>query len=155
MLAERWQLLDGGKTWRFHTKAVVHLLVEHPKLDAFIDRLGGEPSAAERVGIMRDEMEPWLYDYVPAVAIGSTQHDRRLGAEGGRLAAHPRPHGFTQLGVREPRPIARRRPQPSASGGRPDRGRVRLRPTARLLVPVDLVPRLQIFHVTRRVGGRR
>jgi hypothetical protein len=27
--------------------------------------------------------------------------------------------------------------------------------SARLLVPVDLVPRLQILHFTRRVGGRR
>src|SRR5437899_5397841 len=38
------------------TKAAVHLLTEHPKLDAFIERLGAEPSAAERTRIMREEM---------------------------------------------------------------------------------------------------
>jgi hypothetical protein len=41
-----------------HSQAAVHLLVEHPKLDAFIDRLGTEPSVAERTMIMREEMGP-------------------------------------------------------------------------------------------------
>ncbi len=55
-----------------HTKSAVHLLVEHPKLDAFIDRLGSEPSIAERTRIMREEMGPFLRDYMPGVAIGAT-----------------------------------------------------------------------------------
>src|SRR5207344_819043 len=38
------------------TKSAVHLLVEHPKLDGFIERLGAEPNAAERTRIMREEM---------------------------------------------------------------------------------------------------
>ena len=43
-----------------HSKAAVHLLVEHPKLDALIDRLGAEPNSTERIRIMREEMGPWL-----------------------------------------------------------------------------------------------
>ena len=44
--------------------------MEHAKLDEFIDRLAAEPDKAERVRIMRDEMGPWLSDYIPGVAIG-------------------------------------------------------------------------------------
>ena len=43
-----------------------------PALDAFIERLGAEPDYAERVRIMRDELGPWLQEYVPAVSIGAT-----------------------------------------------------------------------------------
>jgi hypothetical protein len=46
---EPWELLLGGS----HSKATAQLLLEHPTLDAFIDRLQAEPSAAERVRIMR------------------------------------------------------------------------------------------------------
>jgi peptide/nickel transport system substrate-binding protein len=66
-----------------HTKAAVHLLVEHPKLDAFIDRLGAEPNPAERTRILRDEMGPWLYDYMPAVAIGATHSIAGVGPKVG------------------------------------------------------------------------
>jgi ABC-type transport system substrate-binding protein len=55
-----------------YSKAAAHLMLEHPTLDAFIERLGAEPSAEERVRIMREELGPWLYEYVPAVSIGAT-----------------------------------------------------------------------------------
>jgi peptide/nickel transport system substrate-binding protein len=66
-----------------HTKSAVHLLVEHPKLDAFIDRLGAEPNAAERARIMREEMGPWLQDYMPGVAIGATHSIAAVGPKVG------------------------------------------------------------------------
>jgi hypothetical protein len=50
----------------------VQLLIEHPTLDALVDRLGAEPNAAERERIMREELGPWLYEYIPAVGIGAT-----------------------------------------------------------------------------------
>jgi peptide/nickel transport system substrate-binding protein len=65
---EPWELLLGLA----HTKATAHLLLEHPTLDALIDRLQVEPDYAERVRIMRDELGPWLYEYMPAVSIGAT-----------------------------------------------------------------------------------
>jgi len=55
-----------------YSKAAAHLLLEHPTLDAFIERLGAEPDYAERVRIMREELGPWLQEYVPAVSIGAT-----------------------------------------------------------------------------------
>ena len=66
-----------------HSKAAVHLLVEHPKLDALIDRLGTEPNAAERTRIMREEMGPWLQEYVPAVSIGATHSVAVVGPKVG------------------------------------------------------------------------
>ena len=66
-----------------HSKAAVQLLVEHPRLDAIIDRLGAEPSAAERTRIMREEMGPWLYEYAPAVSIGSTHAIAGVGPKVG------------------------------------------------------------------------
>ena len=66
-----------------HTKAAVDLLVEHPKLDEFIDRLGAEPNPAERARIMREEMGPWLYEYMPAVAIGATHSIAGVGPKVG------------------------------------------------------------------------
>jgi peptide/nickel transport system substrate-binding protein len=66
-----------------HTKAAVHLLLEHPKLDQFIDRLGAEPTAAGRTRIMREEMGPWLYEYMPAVSIGATHSIAGVGPKVG------------------------------------------------------------------------
>ena len=66
-----------------HTKAAVDLLLEHPKLDTFIDRLGSEPNAAERTRIMREELGPWLTEYVPAVSIGATHSIAGLGPKVG------------------------------------------------------------------------
>ncbi|MBI3326344.1 MAG: ABC transporter substrate-binding protein [Nitrospinae bacterium] len=55
-----------------YTTASASLLLEHPTLDAFIGRLGAEPRFEERVRIMREELGPWLQEYVPAVSIGAT-----------------------------------------------------------------------------------
>ena len=55
-----------------YSKAAASLLGEYPKLDEFIERLGAEPRYEERVRIMREELGPWLSEYVPAVSIGST-----------------------------------------------------------------------------------
>src|SRR5215471_5970144 len=76
---EPWELLLGGS----HSKATAHLLLEHPTLDAFIDRLQAEPSATERVRIMREELGPWLYDYIPAVSIGPTHSIAGVGPKVG------------------------------------------------------------------------
>jgi ABC-type transport system substrate-binding protein len=65
---EPWELLLGLA----HTKGTAQLLLEHPTLDAWIDRLQAEPNAMERVRIMREELGPWLYEYIPAVSIGAT-----------------------------------------------------------------------------------
>jgi peptide/nickel transport system substrate-binding protein len=64
---EMWEVLYRGG----YTKGALNLFMEHPKLDEFIDRLAVQPSYQERVRIMRDEMGPWLHDYVPGVAIGA------------------------------------------------------------------------------------
>jgi peptide/nickel transport system substrate-binding protein len=64
---EPWELLIRSG----YTRAGLSLFIEHPKLDEFIDRLAAQPDQAERVRIMRDEMGPWLYEYVPGVAIGA------------------------------------------------------------------------------------
>src|ERR671930_770086 len=65
---EPWELLLGAS----HSKATAQILLEHPTLDALIDRLQAEPSYTERVRIMREELGPWLYEYMPAVSIGPT-----------------------------------------------------------------------------------
>lgn len=66
---EPWEwLIRGG-----YTKAGGgNLFIEHPQLDAFIERLATEPNYVERVRIMREELGPWLYEYIPAVSIGAT-----------------------------------------------------------------------------------
>ena len=88
-----------------YSKAAAHLLLEHPTLDAFIERLGAEPSDEERVRIMREELGPWLL----GVCAGGQHRGHALHcrgrAEGGGMAVDPRPHGITQLGVCDPRAI--------------------------------------------------
>ena len=76
---EPWELFQRVA----YTSSAVHLLVEHPKLDGFIDRLSGEPNLAERTRIMREEMGPWLYDYMPGVAIGATHSIAGVGPKVG------------------------------------------------------------------------
>ncbi len=71
------------------TKSAVHLLVEHPKLDEFIQRLGAEPTVAARTRIMRDELGPWLYDYMPAVSIGATHSIAGVGPKVGEWPLIP------------------------------------------------------------------
>jgi ABC-type transport system substrate-binding protein len=76
---EPWELFQRIA----YTKAPVHLLVEHPKLDGFIDRLSAEPNLAERTRIMRDELGPWLYEYMPGIAIGATHSVAGVGPKVG------------------------------------------------------------------------
>jgi hypothetical protein len=45
---------------------------KRPSNDEFIERLAIQPNAAERVQIMREELLPWLHEYIPGVAIGAT-----------------------------------------------------------------------------------
>jgi hypothetical protein len=62
------------------------LLVEHPQLDELLDRLAAEPSSEVRVRIMREELGPWLYEYMPAVSIGPTH---LISAVGPRVGEWP------------------------------------------------------------------
>jgi peptide/nickel transport system substrate-binding protein len=71
------------------TKAAVHLLVEHPKLDGFIERLGAEANPTERARIMREEMGPWLYDYMPGVSIAATHSIAGVGPKVGEWPLIP------------------------------------------------------------------
>ena len=66
-----------------YTKAALSLFMEHSKLDEFIDRLAIQPNYAERVRIMRDEMGPWLSEYVPGVAIGAAHAIAGVGPKVG------------------------------------------------------------------------
>ncbi|MBI3325091.1 MAG: ABC transporter substrate-binding protein [Nitrospinae bacterium] len=73
-----------------HTKATGgNLLVEHPTLDAFIDRLVAEPGSEARVRIMREELGPWLYEYMPAVSIGPTHAIAGVGPKVGEWPLIP------------------------------------------------------------------
>jgi peptide/nickel transport system substrate-binding protein len=76
---EPWELFQRIA----HTKSAVHLLVEHPRLDALLDRLGAEPSPAERTRIMREELGPWLKDYVPGIPIAATHSIAGVGPKVG------------------------------------------------------------------------
>jgi peptide/nickel transport system substrate-binding protein len=88
--SEPWEaLIRGG-----HTKAAVHLFAEHPQLDQFIDRLAIEPDQAERVRLMRDEMIPWLREYVPGVAIGAAHAIIGVGPRVGEWSLIPGHMGF-------------------------------------------------------------
>jgi len=74
-----------------YTKAALSLFMEHSKLDEFIDRLAIQPNYAERVRIMRDEMGPWLSEYVPGVAIGAAHAIAGVGPKVGEwplIAGH-------------------------------------------------------------------
>ena len=53
-----------------------------------------EPSYAERVRIMRDELGPWLYEYVPAVAIGAAHNITGVGPKVGDWPVIPGHMGF-------------------------------------------------------------
>ncbi|PWU23974.1 MAG: hypothetical protein C5B48_07675 [Candidatus Rokuibacteriota bacterium] len=87
---EPWEVLIRGG----YTKAALNLFMEHPKLDEFIERLAVQPSQAERVRIMRDEMEPWLSEYVPGVAIGAAHAIAGLGPKVGDWPLIPGHMGF-------------------------------------------------------------
>jgi peptide/nickel transport system substrate-binding protein len=87
---EPWEVLYRGG----YTKASLSLFMEHPRLDEFIDRLAVQPRAAERVRIMRDEMLPWLHEYVPGVAIGAMHAIAGVGPKVGEWPLIPGHMGF-------------------------------------------------------------
>jgi peptide/nickel transport system substrate-binding protein len=87
---EPWEILIRGG----HTKAALNLFVEHPKLDEFIDRLSTEANYKERVRIMRDELGPWLQDYIPGVAIGAAHAIMGVGPKVGEWPLIPGHMGF-------------------------------------------------------------
>jgi len=87
---EPWEVLIRGG----YTKAALSLFMEHPKLDEFIERLAVQPNQAERVRIMRDEMGPWLYEYVPGVAIGAAHAIAGVGPKVGEWPLIPGHMGF-------------------------------------------------------------
>jgi hypothetical protein len=87
---EPWEVLFRGG----YTKAALNLFVEHPKLDEYIDRLAVQPSHGERVRILRDEMLPWLGDYVPGVAIGAVHAIAGVGPKVGDWPLIPGHMGF-------------------------------------------------------------
>ena len=58
-------------------------------VDEFIDRLALQPNWAERVRVMRDEMGPWLDEYVPGVAIGAAHAIAGVGPKAGEWPPIP------------------------------------------------------------------
>ncbi len=87
---EPWEVMFRGG----YTKAALNLFMEHPKLDEFIDRLAVQPSAPERTRIMRDELGPWLQEYVPGVAIGAAHAIAGVGPKVGDWPLIPGHMGF-------------------------------------------------------------
>jgi peptide/nickel transport system substrate-binding protein len=87
---EPWEVLFRAG----YTKAALNLFVEHPKLDEFIDRLSVQPSTAERVRIMRDEMLPWLHEFTPGVPIGAMHAIAGVGPKVGDWPLVPGHMGF-------------------------------------------------------------
>jgi hypothetical protein len=86
---QAFSVCEGTRTGDAHiaySKASGHLLVEHPTLDSFIERLASEASVEERVRIMREELGPWLYEYMPAVSIGAAHS---IAAVGPRVGEWP------------------------------------------------------------------
>jgi peptide/nickel transport system substrate-binding protein len=83
---EPWEwLIRGG-----YTKAGGgNLFIEHPQLDALIERLASEPNYGQRVQIMREELGPWLYEHVPAVSIGATHSIVGVGPKVGEWPLIP------------------------------------------------------------------
>jgi len=87
---ESWEVMIRAA----HTKAALCLFMEHPKLDDFLDRLATQPSYQERVRIMREEMGPWLHEFVPGVAIGAAHAIAGVGAKVGDWPLIPGHMGF-------------------------------------------------------------
>jgi peptide/nickel transport system substrate-binding protein len=87
---ELWEVIFRGG----YTKAALNLFMEHPKLDEYIDRLAVQPNAQERARIMRDELGPWLQEYVPGVAIGAAHAIAGVGPKVGDWPLIPGHMGF-------------------------------------------------------------
>jgi peptide/nickel transport system substrate-binding protein len=87
---EPWEVLYRGG----YTKAALNLFVEHPKIDEFVDRLAVQPSSSERARVMRDELLPWLHEYVPGVAIGAAHAIAGVGPKVGEWPLIPGHMGF-------------------------------------------------------------
>jgi peptide/nickel transport system substrate-binding protein len=87
---ESWEVMIRAA----HSKAALCLFVEHPKLDEYLDRLATEASFKERVRIMRDEMGPFLHDYIPGVAIGAAHAIAGVGPKVGDWPLIPGHMGF-------------------------------------------------------------
>jgi peptide/nickel transport system substrate-binding protein len=87
---ESWEVLIRAA----YTKAALSLFMEHPKLDEFLDRLAVQPNYQERVRIMRDEMGPWLYEYIPGVPIGAAHAIAGVGPKVGEWPLIPGHMGF-------------------------------------------------------------
>jgi ABC-type transport system substrate-binding protein len=87
---EPWEVLIRSG----YTKAGLSLFMEHPQLDGFIERLAVQPDQAERARIMREEMLPWLREYIPGVAIGATHTIAGVGAKVGEWPLIPGHMGF-------------------------------------------------------------
>jgi peptide/nickel transport system substrate-binding protein len=87
---EPWEVMIRGG----HSKAALNLFMEHPRLDELIDRLAIQPNHAERVRIMREELGPWLYEYVPGVAIGAAHAIAGVGPKVGEWPLIPGHMGF-------------------------------------------------------------
>jgi ABC-type transport system substrate-binding protein len=87
---ESWEVMIRGS----HTKAALNLFIEHPKLDEYLDRLSVTPAYQERVRIMRDEMGPWLQEYVPGIAIGAAHAIGGVGPKVGDWPIIPGHMGF-------------------------------------------------------------
>jgi peptide/nickel transport system substrate-binding protein len=82
---EPWELL----LIMAHSKATAMLLMEHATLDEILDRLTTEPNYEARVRIMREELGPWLYEYMPAVSIGATHSIVGVGPRVGEWPLTP------------------------------------------------------------------
>jgi peptide/nickel transport system substrate-binding protein len=87
---EPWEILIRSG----YTKAGLSLFMEHPQLDEFIERLVVQPDQVERARIMREEMLPWLRDYIPGVAIGATHTIAGVGPRVGEWPLIPGHMGF-------------------------------------------------------------
>ena len=70
-----------------------NLLTRDPKTGELAPMLA-ERWKQERVRIMRDEMGPWLHDYVPGVAIGAAHAIMGVGSKVGNWPLIPGHMGF-------------------------------------------------------------
>jgi len=65
---------EAWEVWNLvgYSPAVVHLLVEDPQIDIFLEKLSATPDPEERVKTMQD-MARFVYDLVPRIEIGAAK----------------------------------------------------------------------------------